>query len=145
MIDTRTRGQFLRYALVGLGSNLILYLAYLLLTSFGLGHKSAMTILYVIGVAQTFLFNRTWSFRHQGGLHGSFARYVAAYAFGYLLNLAVLWIAVDRMGLPHQIVQGIMILTLAVMLFLLQKFWVFPETRDVQGGDFGFGQEPNSK
>lgn len=125
MIDARTRGQFLRYAIVGLASNLVLYFAYLGLTMLGVGPKTAMSVLYVLGVAQTFLFNRAWSFGHGGALHGAFARYVASYGFGYLFNLVVLWVAVDHMGLPHQIVQGIMILTLAVMLFLLQKFWVF--------------------
>lgn len=129
MIDARTRGQFVRYAVVGLGSNGVLYLAYLALTTLGMGPKAAMSLLYALGVAQTFLFNRSWSFRHEGGFHGAFARYVASYAFGYLLNLAVLWVVVDRLGFPHQIVQGIMILTLAAMLFLLQKFWVFPESR----------------
>ena len=126
MIDSHTRGQFLRYALVGLASNLILYLAYLGLTALALGPKTAMSLLYALGVAQTFLFNRKWSFRHAGGLHGAFARYVAAYAFGYLLNLAALWLAVDRLSLPHEIVQGVMILSLAILLFLLQKYWVFP-------------------
>lgn len=125
MIDARTRGQFLRYATVGLASNLVLYLAYLGLTMMGMGPKTAMSLLYVLGVAQTFLFNRTWSFRHEGGLHGAFARYVSSYAIGYVLNFAVLWLAVDRLGMPHQIVQGVMILSLAVLLFLLQKFWVF--------------------
>lgn len=127
MIDARTRGQFVRYGVVGLASNLVLYLAYLALTMLGMGPKAAMSVLYLLGVAQTFLFNRTWSFRHDGVWHGSFPRYVASYAFGYLLNLAVLWIAVDQMGLPHQVVQGVMILTLAVMLFMLQKFWVFSD------------------
>jgi putative flippase GtrA len=127
MIGAKTGGQFLRYGVVGLGSNLLLYLAYLILTYLGMGHKTAMSLLYVIGVMQTFIFNRTWSFGHQGGLHGAFARYVASYALGYLLNLSVLWLAVDHLGLPHQIVQGGMIPTLAIILFLLQKYWVFPE------------------
>ena len=127
MIDTKSRTQFLRYAIVGLGSNLLLYLAYLLLTTLGMGYKSAMTLLYAMGVAQTFLFNSSWSFRHQGALHGAFVRYIASYAFGYILNFTILWLAVDRLGQPHQIVQGVMVLTLAVLLFLLQKYWVFPE------------------
>ncbi len=125
MIDANTRGQFLRYAVVGLASNLVLYLAYLGLTEFGFGPKAAMSLLYVLGVMQTFLFNRTWSFGHRTGLHGAFARYVASYGLGYMLNLVVLWIAVDRLALPHQMVQGVMILVLAMLLFLLQKFWVF--------------------
>jgi len=128
MIDTNTRTQFLRYAIVGLGSNLLLYLGYLLLTTWGIGYKTAMTLMYVIGVMQTFLFNRSWSFRHQGGLHGAFVRYVATYVFGYILNFSILWFAVDRLGQPHEIVQGVMILALAILLFLLQKFWVFSES-----------------
>ena len=128
MIDTKTRTQFLRYAIVGLGSNLLLYLCYLLLTTWGMEYKSAMTLVYALGVTQTFLFNRSWSFRHQGALHGAFVRYVASYAFGYVLNFTILWFAVERLGQPHQIVQGVMILTLAVLLFLLQKYWVFPES-----------------
>ena len=127
MIDAKTRGQFLRYGVVGLGSNLLLYLAYLILTYLGMGHKTAMSLLYIVGVMQTFIFNRTWSFGHQGRLHGPFARYVTSYAFGYLLNLTVLWLAVDHLGWAHQIVQGVMIPSLAIMLFLLQKYWVFSE------------------
>lgn len=128
MIDAKTRGQFLRYAIVGLGSNLVLYLAYLILTTWGMGHKTSMTLVYALGVTQTFMFNRTWSFQYAGGFHSAFARYGAIYAFGYLLNLSVLWIAVDWFSLPHQVVQAVMILTLALLLFLLQKYWVFPES-----------------
>ncbi|MBB1127106.1 GtrA family protein [Thiospirillum jenense] len=117
--------QFSRYAIVGIISNAIGYLLYLLLTSVGIGHKLAMTLLYVIGVLQTFYFNRNWSFKHQGESRSAFLRYLVSYALGYLLNLSVLYIAVDLFGLSHQIVQGGMIVTLALMLFLLQKYWVF--------------------
>ncbi|EPZ15823.1 polysaccharide synthesis protein GtrA [Thauera terpenica 58Eu] len=120
-----TVGQFIRYATVGLGSNIVLYLAYLALTAAGIESKLAMSLLYVLGVVQTFAFNKRWSFRH-GGLRGpTFVRYCVSYALGYLINLGALLILVDRLGYPHQAVQGVMILTLAVLLFLLQKFWVF--------------------
>lgn len=119
-------GQFIRYVTVGLVSNGVLFAAYLLLTTVSMGPKLAMTLLYALGVIQTFFFNMRWSFRH-GGTHGpAFVRYCASYALGYGLNLAALWVLVDRLGYPHQIVQGIMILALALMLFVLQKFWVFP-------------------
>lgn len=117
--------QFTRYAIVGLASNFILYILYLALTELGMGYKSAMTLLYVVGVAQTFIFNKKWSFRHGGNVAGAFTRYTSVYAAGYALNLFALWLFVDRMVFPHQIVQGIMIVTLAVFLFLAQKYWVF--------------------
>lgn len=118
-------GQLIRYGIVGVASNAVGYLLYLAITAAGMEHKLAMTLLYALGVAQTFIFNKRWSFGH-GGAHGpAFVRYCLAYSIGYLLNLAALFVLVDKLGYPHQIVQGAMILTLAVMLFLLQKFWVF--------------------
>jgi len=114
-----------RYGVVGLASNGVLYLAYLGLTSAGLGAKLAMSLLYALGVAQTFLFNKQWSFGHEGDHGPAFFRYCASYAMGYLVNLIALLVLVDRLVLPHQIVQGLMILAIAALLFILQKFWVF--------------------
>jgi putative flippase GtrA len=74
MINQRTRSQFLRYALVGLGSNLLLYLAYLMLTALGVEHKTAMSFVYALGVTQTFFFNRAWSFQHKGAPRRAFVR-----------------------------------------------------------------------
>jgi putative flippase GtrA len=119
------RIQGLRYIIVGLASNLVLYLFYLLFTTVGIGHKTAMTLLYLIGTLQTFFFNKRWTFEHDGATHKALMRYIAAYAFGYLLNLLVLLVLVDQHGLPHQWVQGVMIISLATMLFLLQRYWIF--------------------
>jgi putative flippase GtrA len=104
------------------------YLLYLLITGLGAGHKITMSGLYAVGVLQTFAFNRNWSFRHRGHLRSAAVRYVLAYAAGYVLNLLVLLVLVDHWGLPHEIVQGGMIVFLAVFLFLLQRYWVFSST-----------------
>lgn len=125
MIDADTRAQFLRYATVGLASNLLLYLAYLGITATGLGHKTAMTLLYVSGVLITFVANRSWSFAHRGLAQAAFIRYVIAYILGYLLNFALLWFAVDRLHLPHQGVQAVAVVLVAISLFLMHKYWVF--------------------
>jgi putative flippase GtrA len=117
--------QGLRFALVGLGSNFVLYLLYLFLTELGLGYKSAMTFLFAVGTLQTFLFNKRWTFAHRGGIQPTFFKYVAAYSIAYLLNLVALLLLVDRLGFPHQIVQGAMILFVGLMLFLAQRYWVF--------------------
>ena len=125
MIIPAALGQFFRYALVGLISNTALYLAYLVLTATGVEPKLAMTALYIIGVTLTFIFNKRWSFSHEG-MHGpAFIRYCVTYGFGYFINLLGLLALVDRLGYPHQIVQGALLITVAVMLFILQKFWVF--------------------
>lgn len=119
--------QFVRYALVGLASNAFGYLLYLALTYLGMGHKLAMSLLYGIGVLQTYFFNKKWSFRFDGAATPALVRYAAAYALGYIVNLSALMLLVDQMGLPHQWVQGAMIVVVAVMLFLAQRYWVFPQ------------------
>lgn len=131
---TESRGlpaQAMRFGIVGIVSNAVLYVVYLLLTAAGLGPKPAMTLAYALGIGQTFVFNRRWSFAHRGNAGGALGRYVAVYAFGYLLNFAILWLAVDRLGWPHQWVQAGAVIVVAGSLFLLSKYWVFAgEARD---------------
>lgn len=93
-----------------------------------MGPKTAMSVLYVTGVLQTYFFNRQWTFGHQGNAGASLIRYVTAYAFGYFVNLVALMVLVDHIGLPHQAVQAGMIIAIAALLFLLQRYWVFPNT-----------------
>lgn len=119
------RIQAFRFAMVGLASNALLYLIYLALTAAGIDPKIAMSLLYMAGVAQTFLFNKRWTFNHTGNHSTTLVRYLIVYASGYLVNLLVLFWLVDSLGYPHQIIQGVMILMLAGTIFLLQKFWVF--------------------
>jgi putative flippase GtrA len=120
-----TYGQFIRYVLVGLTSNSVLFLGYLALTSWGITPKIAMSGLYALGLIQTFAFNRGWTFKHEGSKSATSVKYFTSYGFGYLLNLLILTALVDQLGFPHQIVQGGATIALAFMLFGLQKYWVF--------------------
>jgi putative flippase GtrA len=117
--------QLIRYAVVGLLSNTAAYLLYLLLTYAGMGHKTTMTMLYVVGTLQTFYFNRGWTFGHDGKVSSAFLRYVAVYGMGYVFNLLALIVFVDNWGYLHQWVQGGAILVVAIFLFVAQKLWVF--------------------
>lgn len=121
----KTLGQLFRYGVVGLTSNFVGYLLYLGLTHIGVGPKTAMSLLYGVGVAQTFLFNKKWTFGNTDAHGQTLFRYCLSYGLGYVINLLVLILAVDKWGWPHQWIQGAMILILAAMLFVLQKFWVF--------------------
>ena len=124
---TRWNIQGLRYAIVGVVSNVALYLLYLVFAGLGVGHKTAMSFLYVVGVLQSFYFNKRWSFSHEGTASLALVRYLATYAFFYLLNLASLSLFVDRLGLAHTWVQGLTMLAIVVPLFLVQKYWIFPQ------------------
>lgn len=91
----------------------------------GIEHKLAMTLLYITGVLQTFLFNKKWTFRHDGKAMKSFIAYVTLYTAGYLINLSILFYFVDMQQYSAQWVQGAAIIILAGFFFLMQKLWVF--------------------
>jgi len=117
--------QLLRYGVVGLATNLLLYLAYLIVTYLGMGPKQAMSLLYIAGVIIGFFGHRKWSFMHSGTVLGSSARYLIAHLLGYLINLILLFLMVDKFGYPHQWVQGGAILVVAGFLFVVFRYFVF--------------------
>ena len=117
--------QFFHYAVVGLASNALGYVIYITLTRLGLEPKLAMSVLYVTGVLQTFVFNKKWSFRFNGAARPAFLRYAMLYALGYVFNFLVLMLLVDQIGLPHQWVMGGLVIFMAIFFFIGQKFWVF--------------------
>ena len=119
--------QLIRYGVIGVASNIATYLAYLLITFLGMEAKVAMTIVYLSGASIGFFGNRKWTFDHQGVASHAALRYMLAHAFGYLINLLLLYGFVDRMGYAHQWVQAAAIFIVAGFLFLIFKYWVFNE------------------
>jgi hypothetical protein len=84
-----------------------------------------MTVLYALGVLQTFLFNKRWSFGDRGPKGVALLRYSVAYASGYALNYAMLAVFVDVLRLRHEYVQGVTVLLVAIYLIVLLRIWVF--------------------
>ena len=119
--------SLLRYGLVGVGANILLYLGYLALTHVAIGHKIAMTLMFLTGVAITFVLNRGWSFQVQHPAPGALMRYCITYAAGYVVNLAGLMLLVDGLGFRHDVVQAVLIVAVAALMFVLQRQWVFRE------------------
>jgi putative flippase GtrA len=126
--------QLLRYSVVGVGSNALGYVLYLGLTALGMAPKIAMSLLYMVGVLQTFVFNRSWTFRYSAQGQAAFRRHVLLYAAGYLIQLLLMALLVDALHWPHQWVMAGVIVSMAVFFFAGQKFWVFrPPSKSKSG------------
>lgn len=121
--------QLTRWVIVGLVTNAVLYLAYLVLTRSLFSPKMAMTVVYVAGVLLGFVGHRTWSFEHTGPANLALLRYIAAYASGYAMNFVGLVIGIDVLGQPHEAVQAAMVVIVAMTMFVVQKAYVFSEPK----------------
>lgn len=127
--DTAQRsvlGQLWRFGVVGIGTNLGGYLVYLGLTHAGLAPKVTMAMLYILGAALSFVLNRQWTFGHNGGVSAAGVRFALAHAAGFAVNYTMLAILHDRMGWPHELVQGMAIFVVAAGLFVAFRLFVFP-------------------
>lgn len=119
------RRQLARYIIVGLLSNALLYVLYIVLTKIGMPAQAAMTVAFTIGVAQNYTFNRRWTFQFQEKGARVALRYAIAYAAAYAINYQALeWLA-EPGRYPHELVQGVMVIVCAALLFLAQRYWVF--------------------
>jgi putative flippase GtrA len=129
----KTLRQFFSYALIGVLTNVLGYATYLTLTYLWDAPKLTMTALYLVGASIGFLANRRFTFRHDGGIGVSGVRYLLAQVAGYLLNLVLLLLFVDWFDFPHQIVQAIAIVVVAIFLFFVLRIFVFAPSLAVTG------------
>ncbi len=123
--EDKINGQIVRYAIAGVISNGVGYLLYLIATMvFGLGHKTAMTGLYAVGMVVSFYINRKWTFRGTGTIRRSAVRFFITMVMGYAINFLLLFVFVDLFGFAHQLIQAFAIALMAVYFFLLNKWYV---------------------
>lgn len=121
--------QMTRYGLVGLVNNLRGYLIYLLITWLWLDPKLAVTLMYPIGAVIAYFGHSKYTFAFGGHTVHGIARYVFAHLIGYGVNVGILYFFSDLMGYPHQLVQIAAILMVAGILFILFRYYVFPDIR----------------
>ena len=120
-------GQLLRYGAVGIFNNLLGYLLYILLTWLWIDPKMAITLLYPIGAITSYFGHAKYAFSYNGGHWNGFARFVIAHCIGFGINIGLLYLFWNLLGYPHQLVQAFAIFIVAGVLFLLFRYFVFPQ------------------
>lgn len=126
---TRTRVSFIkqaaRFGLVGV-ANTVLSLALIYAFLFLLGWPDALANItgYAIGLLQSFVLNRNWTFRSQERILPSLARFLVVFAVAYSLNLALV-LALRRAGVDQAIAHAAGMPVYTLVFFLLSRWFVF--------------------
>lgn len=119
--------QLSKYGAVGLVANGIGYAVYLLVTWVGLDPKVAITLLYPFGALIGYFGHFKIAFLYNGSHSKSIFRYLQAHMVGYSLNFVILYCFVDLLGYPHPLVQAFAVFAVAGVLFILFRYYVFPQ------------------
>jgi hypothetical protein len=119
--------QLALFSLVGVLNNMFGYLIYLLITWFWLEPKIAVTLMYPLGALTAYFGHSKYSFVNtKSSTSNKITRYVIAHLIGYGVNMGIIYVFSDQLGYPHQLCQAAAILVVAGILFLLLRYFVFP-------------------
>ncbi len=119
--------QLLSYGIVGVFTNLTCYGLYILLTLSWLDPKVAVSLLYPIGAIFGYLGHSRFAFSYTGTHKRGISRYLQAHFLGYLINISILYVYTDLLGYPHPLIQAIAVFAVAGVLFVLFRYYVFPQ------------------
>ena len=113
--------EFLKFLFVGVLNTLFSYTIYAILITFGLVPNLALFFQYILGVL--------WNFKTTGIIvfknHSNrlIFKFVASYIFTFIINSVMLKILLNYLN--EYLAQAILIPPVAILSFVIFKFWVF--------------------
>ena len=118
--------EIIRFLLTGVISNGSGYVFFLIAVYvFGIGHKTAATVLFLIVLAINLTVNRSWTFKSQIPYSKILLRFIVIYTFGYFINMLLLGLFVDCLDYPVGWSQFIAIGFLTIYYFFMNKFYIY--------------------
>jgi len=120
--------QFLKFCVVGTSGVFVnLFFYTLMIYVFKVNYLVAATISFCIAVSSNYYFNLNWTFNKNVPLPGwqSYIRFFSVSLMGYLVNILVLYIMVEKFELHKLISQVIAIIIATSNNFLGSKIWAF--------------------
>jgi putative flippase GtrA len=125
--------QFARYGVVGIANTIVgLGCIFAAKAVFGLSDLTANALGFTAGVIQSYLLNRSWTFERTDNFRSRLWRFVAVVALGYLLNLGVLLVAIDRLGMNGYLGQVLGTAAYALFVFFGSRYFAFGQSTEIE-------------
>jgi putative flippase GtrA len=118
--------QFVKFGIVGASNTLLSFLIYtLLLKVFDVWYLAAAAIGFLIGAVNSFLLNRSWTFRGHVGDAFTPVRWAVVQCCGLGLNEGLLFVFVKGVGLDELVGQAMATVIVTVATFSANRAWTF--------------------
>ena len=119
-------GQPAKFLVVGTGGYVVNLLLFYFLYDAGLKYQIASVVSYLIGNVLMYFGNRYYTFQlGNEGFWSAFIRYLLVGMLVAGLTVSVLMVLVDVAGLHPMLGQGVALLVVAPLAFILFKRWTF--------------------
>jgi len=131
----RLRFQFAKFVAVGVFNTTIGLACIFAAKAFlGWGDLAANVSGYAVGLATSFMLNRTWTFRDRGRVSPALLRFLGAFLLAYLANLATVFALRDLVGVDSYVAQALGIVPYTGLFFMVSRALVFVEQRPEKAG-----------
>ena len=120
--------QKIRYLVVGIYNTIFVYLVFVILFfnfSSIINYALLLGLCHIIGVTNNFFTYRTFVFKIKKNNLQNYLKFNLVYLFTYLLNLVSLMILTKQMDWNVYLAQGIIIISIAIIGFFLNKNYSF--------------------
>jgi len=124
MSTAMPRRTLWRFGLVGVANTFVGLACIYLARALGLGEVSANATGYALGLALSFVLNRSWTFAHRGPWLPHALRFALVVLLAWLANLAAL-LGLLRAGVAAAASQAGAVLPYTLVSYLGCRWWVF--------------------
>ncbi len=115
----------IKYGIVGVSNVTLDFAIYALLILLGVWYPIAKSLALFVATANGYTFNRLWTFRAGGHRYTVLTKYVTVQLTCLAVNLVVLAVLIEAVGLGKLTAQAATLPFLALASFLGQRLWTF--------------------
>lgn len=117
--------QTFKFGIVGVMNTIIGYGTYYILVKLNLYYLVASILSTVVGVINSYFWNKYWTFNSKKKSKSEAVRFVTVYVVQFLLNLGLLRVMVEFMNIGKEVAGFYALLIVTGVSFLGHKFFSF--------------------
>jgi len=125
--DPVSRTQIIKFCCVGILNTIVGYGAFFILVNY-LYYLLALLIAHIIGVINSFLWNKFWIFKTKKFYLTEFIKFNVIYVIVFVVNAVALFVSVDIIYVDPKLAQLVLLPVITIISFFGQKLWTFRVT-----------------
>lgn len=123
--------QPIKFIVIGILNTIVGFATYAAFIQFiNDNYLQALILSHVIGVTHSYFWNNKWTFQQKGYNAKSGMKFISVYAVTFFVNLFLLTLLVDTIGLNKLIAQAIALFLTTGISFFGHKYWSFRASKN---------------
>ena len=117
--------QFLKFVFVGFINTGVFYGIYYVMLQLNYSYAVALTVGNIIGIINSYIWNKFFTFGSKKASKGEVTKFLVIAIMQYFLNLLIVYICVDLVGISPEL-AGVIAISISVFFsYFGHKFWSF--------------------